>query len=292
MTTNLSDQIIGIDHLAIRTDGLDLLTRLYSDALGFNIGPKGALPNSETSFRQVVFEGGEYLELLGPLERSGPGSLALRVENTERTMAMLRELGHTVTSPTPGTTKFDDVDDTPSTLWRAIGFMETAVPGGCVYFMDRDSDAHQTLYNKHPDLSPKSCASHPNSAIGIGAVWILTLDLEVGTLMLSEIGLNQAREIDLPKIGASAREFTIGNNTILLIQPYDINTFVEGAKSKSLESLEGIVGISVNVRKIDDASAVILEGTEMQFVQYAGHLGKSILLDPSLTGGLLLELYE
>jgi catechol 2,3-dioxygenase-like lactoylglutathione lyase family enzyme len=104
----VSAEIAGIDHLVVLVDDLDRAARQAKDLLGFTVTPRSAHSRLGSANHCLMFEDGDYVELMGFVEDSphladlrrrlaehgpGPAALALVTEDADEGFRRLEAAG-------------------------------------------------------------------------------------------------------------------------------------------------------------------------------------------------------
>lgn len=272
--------MITLDHAIILTRSLDQAAISYG-RLGFSLTPRGRHPALGTANHTIVFER-DYLELLavetpGPqtdrwtrrLERGeGLAMVALASDDAESTRRRLEERGIGVGQPL----SFDRPVATPSGLALArftVCFPdEAASPALPVFFCQ-----HHT-----PELVwGPAAAPHPNTARGIAGLTVVASD-PVALVPAYERLLGRARVHPRP----GGVTVLLGATQVWLVTPHYAATRL----GRSLPPDPGPLGITVTV----SALAVARQWLAANGVPFRGFAPRSILIEPTFTHGVFLEL--
>jgi hypothetical protein len=166
-------------------------------------------------------------------------------------------------------------------LWQTVSFKTPVVPADAIFFIQ---------YAPRPADAPKrKLPDHPNTALGIHAVWMAVHDLDAAVKAYELVGLRAGRKLKVPTLGAKGREVEAGRGMILLLQASDSGGVVA---SYLAGGGEGIMGVSIQVRDLEAARAFLETNTKQQLAIYKGPYGKSISVSPKLTHGVQIELFH
>ena len=131
--------------------------------------------------------------------------------------------------------------------------------------------------------------SHPNTALGVRAVWMAVKNAAATTRAFQGIGLPPGRAVESKVLGARGRLVPAGIGDILVLEPSEPT----GRLAAFLvERGEGLFGISIQVRQLAAARVVIERGFNRSLVPTTTFFGEGLLLPPDMTHGTWLELSE
>jgi hypothetical protein len=227
------------------------------------------------------FSNGTYLELLtvqdrekaGDLARflekwEGPRSIAVEVSSANAIGSALRAAGIEGGEPTKG--KWESAS--PITKeWLTID-PKTALPGN-IFFIDY----------------LRTSQSHPNTASGVRSAWVMVKNLQETAHTFERLGFPVGAQIHEPRFGNAVQEVTLGKASLVLILAKDKRT-----DSNDYEDTDGsgIVCVSITVRDLEAARAVIKDRSGRSLEMYKGIYGNSVSIPPSLTHGVAIELVQ
>jgi hypothetical protein len=136
--------------------------------------------------------------------------------------------------------------------------------------------------------SPRQ-VSQPNTAQGTIAVWILVNNLEKASKDMEMIGFHSRRQVNFDVLGASGREFEIGEGRILLLESASPD---KPAADFSRERVQGVIGLTVSVSDLKKAKSLFQENTHRALATYDGIYGKSLLVPAELANGTWIEMVQ
>jgi catechol 2,3-dioxygenase-like lactoylglutathione lyase family enzyme len=286
-----------LDHVGVAVQELDTAATTYANTFGFLPAQRTRLQNGIESLT-FWFRDTTYLELLtyydGKKARwverfleDGEGGIffALRVPDLDRKAEHLRARGLVLDGPRAIPAQIDGLDEQPPEIFRVLLISEP-LPAFPAFFISYNREEIERLNTIHPDLSPMRLTAHPNSAIGLRAVWMRVGDIDSALTIYRLMGFEPGRSLTMPVIGGTAREIPAGSRSILLIESAGRSGALAGMRS------EGITGASIEVRNLDTTRALLQKQTHLYFDSYAGLFGESLLIPASMAHGIWLEFFE
>ena len=293
----------GLDHVMVAVRDLEAAERLFFERLGFTPGPHGQLEGLENL--AIWFSDTTYLELLTVrdqelatqlrpsvpafLERhEGAVGVGIAVSSAQAAADLLAAKGLAIGGPTEGSVSYEEMEE-PAVIGRYVVVREPVVPANDVFLFEYDTTALAELSALYPERTPMRFTNHPNTALGLEAVWIAVGDLEAATDAYASVELPMLRRLDMPRLAAEAREIEAGLGAILLLRPSD----EAGAVASFLaERGEGVMGVSIEVRDLDRALWIIETNTDLELVPYDGPFGRSVLIPADMACGVWIEFFR
>jgi catechol 2,3-dioxygenase-like lactoylglutathione lyase family enzyme len=177
----------GIDHLVVAVRDLDASQDFFADSLGFTRSPRARFPGLEST--AIWFSDTTYLELITVtdseeamgfmpqlpafLEQHERGAiyLGLDVTSAEHAAEYLASQGFQMVGPLGGSAALEGLDEPPPEMWHYAMFEEPVVPANAIFFIQYDRAALDWMAERNPEFAPQQFMSHPNTALGIQAVW-------------------------------------------------------------------------------------------------------------------------
>ncbi|MCA9665859.1 MAG: VOC family protein [Myxococcales bacterium] len=291
----------GIDHVGVAVKDLAAAQKTYHEKLGFSRPTRGRLPNGLDNVN-YYFEDATYLETLTYyddkkakwlayfLGKFGEGGnfLVLSVRSIDATARFLEARGVSMSKPHLGSIR---VKGKRGGSWRTLFFKKSPLPGAPVYFIGYPRKRRARFLRKlqSPRVRQRYFA-HENGALGIKAVWMAVNDLEAAAKGYEKIGLARGRAIEHAKLGARGIELAAGIGKILLLAPAKKG---KGAVAKFLARRPpGVLGMSILVKDLEAARALINKRNKTKLKVYDGPLGKSVLVPAKLAHHTYLELFS
>lgn len=289
----------GIDHVNVAVRDLEAARRTFHERLGFGRPIAGKLPNGIQNIN-YHFGDGTYLETMTAWDRAkapwvaefldkqeGPMKLVLSVHSVSGSAKFLRSRGIGTTIE-PGSIQVQGAKQTSS--WSKLLLQRSTIPGDCVFLIAYEQRARRDFLDKLKlEGVRRRFFSHPNTALGIRAVWIAVEDLGQATMAFDNIGLPAGGRFREPRLGALGQEIWAGQGMIRLLQG-------EGRGSKISELLssrgEGVIGVSVEVESVARARALIEKRASLRLPIRETFDGSSLLVPAERAHGLWLELFE
>jgi 4-hydroxyphenylpyruvate dioxygenase-like putative hemolysin len=145
------------------------------------------------------------------------------------------------------------------------------------------------MAERNPEFAPQQFMSHPNTALGIQAVWMAVNDLNAAAAAYESVGLPAGASLERTFFSDRVRKIETGHGDILLMEPADQQGFV----ARFLETRgEGIMGVTLRVASLGRAREVMAPGISRKLLPHTGFYGGAFLIQPPLTRGLWIELFE
>jgi 4-hydroxyphenylpyruvate dioxygenase-like putative hemolysin len=131
--------------------------------------------------------------------------------------------------------------------------------------------------------------NHPNTAIGIHAVWFAVHEAEAQLRTLRDAGLESRESREAKFLAGHGEEVKAGQGVLLLLESSDKT----GLLTKYLSDHdEGIIGLSIEVADLGKARQLAESGTGRKLKTYKGFYGTSFLLPPEVTHGVWMEVFQ
>jgi catechol 2,3-dioxygenase-like lactoylglutathione lyase family enzyme len=287
----------GLDHVVHVVRDLAAAEELYRSRLGFTVSPGGSFPNYGDVRNSIIGFGKTYIEVLtakpegaiglGQMvaaflqEHEGAVMVGVAVSSAQQAADFLSERGFTIAGPIGGTITMDDDTEEPPERWRYVMFTQPVVPADAIFFLEYGSTPGSAI-----EAPP---AQHANTARRLASVWMAVRDLAAATAAYESIGLPAVRELRHERLGATGRVIGAGTGEIWLLEAAE-----EGGAVASFLARrgDGVIGMGIEVTSLDDASASLAADIQQRIAPYDGPAGRAVLLDPDLTHGVWIELFQ
>ena len=296
----------GVDHVGVGVRDLPKAQRDF-ERLGFKVSPGGRFPsgafNSIIGFRDLT-----YLELLsfrrspgGPSPKDdaadvadfvskhdGAMFLGLNVSSARAAASYLKAHDFDVDGPVPGGRMREGETKQPAPQWYLVSVADKPGPNKResslpVFFIEY-------VAGDHADRTRgQGRAEHPNTAMGLRAVWFAVHDprAELGALRAAGFQAGESRESRL--LGARGREVKAGSGAMILLE----TSRRAGALRRYMaEYQEGIFAVSVEVSDLSVARSMAESAAGGTVRTYRGAYGLSFLLPPGMTHGMWVEMFQ
>jgi 4-hydroxyphenylpyruvate dioxygenase-like putative hemolysin len=270
--------------------------------MGFQVLPGGSFPDGVAN-RIIRFPDSSYLELLyftkpeqdlagealeefGFTKRSGGGanSFALAVEDPEHTREHLSRRGFALKDADPLTYDPDgEGPRPPAILWRTVQFPKALLASTNLFFISY-SPSDQT---EDQARDREAFSRHPNGALGISAVWLLSANIEQDSEVLERLGLREGERLHLPHIKARGVRFDTAREALILVEPSGPGPAADAVAARGPH----IYAVSVAVADLNRAERIIKRGYGRAVARYLGPLGEAIST-PSTESGLVVEFHQ
>ena len=278
----------GVDHVGVGVRDLSNAQRDY-EQLGFTISEDG----------DVNLENKTYLELLSvkePQSSAGSQDIDARIADFVKKHEGAIFLGLNVSSAKVAASylkaqNFDvegnfDVEPPPPFYFVRTAFKPApnklgfSVP---IFLVEYHSS------NWYDKARKEGWMEHPNTAIGIHAVWFAVHDLKPQLRTLRDAGFENDESCDVQLLGACGCELKAGSGRMILLESSNKISVLQKYLS---DHDEGIIAISVEVSDLSKARRLAESVIGSKIGAYKGTYGQSFLLSPDVTHGVWLEMFQ
>jgi hypothetical protein len=294
----------GVDHVGVGVRDLAQAQHDY-EQLGFKVGKGGHFPGG-LSNSAVSLQNNSYLELLSvsgstPVTQSDVSETADFVKKHEGAMFLgintssakaaadcLKARNFDVNGPDPGSIMKEGETTLPPPMWYTVATADRpaadkkgiAIPIFWIEYVSTE---------RREKRRAEGLTDHPNTAMGIHAVWFAVYDAEAQLRTLRDAGLEAGESREMKSFGAHGQEVKAGQGVLLLLESSDKN----GLLTKFLSDHdEDIIGLSIEVADLSKALRLAESGTGRKLETYKGFYGTSFLLPPAVTHGIWMEIFE
>ena len=292
----------GVDHVGVGVRDLAQAQHDY-EQLGFKVGKGGHFPGG-LSNAIVSLQNNSYLELLSvsgstPVglasecadfvkKHEGAMFLGIDVSSAKATADYLKAHNFDVAGPDPGSIMKEGETTPPPPMWYTVGTADKpaankegfAIP---VFLIEYVST------NRLEKRRAEGRMGHPNTAMGIDAVWFAVHDADAQSRTLGDAGLEAGESREAKFLSAHGREVKAGQGVLVLLESSDKNGLLTEFLS---DHDEDIIGLSIEVADLGKARQLAESGTGRKLETYKGFYGTSFLLPPEVTHGLWIEMYQ
>jgi len=294
----------GVDHVGVGVRDLAQAQHDY-EQLGFKVSKGGHFPGG-LSNSIVDLQNNSYLELLSVsantsikqgdaseiadfLKRhEGAMFLGINVASARAAADYLKANNFDVTGPDPGSIMKEGETTPPPPMWYSVGTADKPAAGKKGFTIPIFLIEYLST-NWTDKARAEGRMDHPNTAMGIHAVWFAVHDAEAQLRTLRDAGLEVGESREAKFLGAHGREVKAGQGVLLLLESSDKS----GLLTKYLSDHdEGIIGLSIEVADLAKARQLAESGTERRLETYKGFHGTSLLLPPEVTHGVWLEMFQ
>ncbi|MBN2361339.1 MAG: VOC family protein [Deltaproteobacteria bacterium] len=294
---------LGLDHVGVAVRDLEA-ARVAYEALGFAFAARGKLPNGLENYN-FYFSDTTYLELLttwdraknkwvaGFIDRHGRGCMfmVLSVASAEGAARYLAGRGHAMSKPLAGSIETAAADRSDRPLWHTLYFERSPLPADNLFFIAYDEQRRrQNLERMRAAREAGTLRQHPNSALGLRAVWVAVEDLATARRAYESIGLAAGRELELPQLGGRGVEILAGIGSILLLAPAGPEAPL--ARFIGRRGNGALAGMTLRVASLPRARRAVEAGIGQQVEPFTGVFGPSILVPPEKASDVWLEMVE
>ncbi|UCC82134.1 MAG: VOC family protein [Gemmatimonadota bacterium] len=295
----------GVDHVVVAVRDLEASLSFFADSLGFSRAPLAQFPGVANT--ELWFSDTTYLELITVTDREqamgfmpqlpefldrherGAMYLGLDVASATHAVEYLSERGFEMMGPLPGSAAFEGLDEPLPDMWHYVMFLQPAVPANAIFFIEYDRATLDILAQEYPVYAPQQYMSHPNTALGIQAVWMAVNNVDAAAAAFESVGLLAGPVLERNFFTDRARKIETGHGDIVLLEP----TEDDGFTARFMEERgEGIMGVSLRVGSLARAREVMAPGIARRLLPHTGFYGGAFLVQPVLTRGLWIEFFE
>jgi catechol 2,3-dioxygenase-like lactoylglutathione lyase family enzyme len=289
----------GVDHVGVAVRDLAQAQHDY-ERLGFKFGTVGHFPDG-VSNAAVSLQNNSYLELLGSTP-GGPGSdiadyvkkhegamfLGIDVSSAKAAADYLRARNFAVWGPLPGSVMKEGETTPPPPQWYTVG--PSGKPAAGKKGITVPIFWIEYLSTERPQKRRAAgLMDHPNTALGIHAVWFAVHDAEAQLRTLRDAGFEVGDPRKVKVLRARGREVKAGQGVLLLLGSSEKNGLLTRLLS---DHDEDIIGLSIEVADLGKARQLAESGTAGKLKTYKGSYGTSFLLPPEVTHGIWLEMFQ
>lgn len=293
----------GVDHVGVGVRDLTKAQRDY-EQLGFKVSQGGHFPggifNSSINFENIT-----YIELLSVKQardtrgdaaeiadfvkkHEGAVFLGLNVSSAKVAASYLKTQNFDVEGPDPGSRMKEGETKLPPPQWYLVSTADKPAPNKLgisvpIFFIEYLSSDHRNI------IRGEGRAEHPNTAIGIHAVWFAVHDLKSQLRTLRDAGFEADESRDVQLLGAHGRELKVGSGAMILLESSEKSSVLQKYLS---DHDDGIIAVSVEVSDFAKAHRMAESSTGSKMDIYKGTYGQSFLLSPDVTHGVWLEMFQ
>jgi catechol 2,3-dioxygenase-like lactoylglutathione lyase family enzyme len=292
----------GVDHVGVGVRDLAQAQHDY-EQLGFKVGKGGHFPGG-ISNATVRLQNNSYLELLSvsgstPVglaseiadfvkKHEGAVFLGIDVSSAKAAADYLKARNFDVNGPDPGSIMKEGETTLPPPMWYLVDPADKpaadkkgiTIPIFWIEYVSAE---------RREKRRAAGLMDHPNTAMGIHAVWFAVHDAEAQLRTLRDAGLEDGESRGVKFLSAHGREVKAGQGVLLLLESSDKN----GLLTKFLSDHgEEIIGLSIEVADLGKARQLAESGTARKLETYKGSYGTSFLLPPEVTHGVWMEMFQ
>jgi catechol 2,3-dioxygenase-like lactoylglutathione lyase family enzyme len=275
----------GVDHVGVGVR--DLAQAQYDyEQLGFKVGKGGHFPGG-ISNSSVSLQDNSYLELLtvrgstpvglaseyGDFVKKHEGAmfLGIDVSSAQAAADYLKARNFDVDGPYPGSIMKEGETTPPPPMWYTVGTADKPAAGKKgitvpIFWIEYVSA------ERREKRRAAGLMDHPNTAMGIHAVWFAVHDAEAQLRTLGDAGLEAGESRGIKFLSAHGREVKAGQGVLLLLESSDQN----GLLTKFLSAHdEDIIGLSIEVADLGKARQWAESGTARKLETYTGFYSRT-----------------
>jgi catechol 2,3-dioxygenase-like lactoylglutathione lyase family enzyme len=296
----------GVDHVGVGVGDLTKAQRDY-EQLGFKVSEGGHFPAGLLN-SIIDFENKTYLELLSVKQAQGNTTsqgdadgiaefvkkhegamfLGMNVSSAKAAASYLKTQNFDVEDPSPGSLMKEGETKPPPLQWYSVSTADKPAPNNLGFSVP--IFLIEYLSSDWDDKARKEGRTkHPNTAIGIHAVWFAVHDLGLQLRTLRDAGFEADESRDLQLLGAHGRELKAGSGAMILLESSDKSSVLQKYLS---DHDEGFIAVSVEVSDLSRAQRMVESVTGSKIAIYKGTYGQSFLLSPHVTHGVWLEMFQ
>jgi len=308
-TTSASAQTLigqgwGVDHVGVGVRDLAQTQHDY-EQLGFKVSKRGHFPGGLFNCT-VSLQNNSYLELLSlsggtPAAHSdasevadfvkkheGAMYLGINVSSAKAAAAYLKAHNFDVRGPDPGSVMREGETIPPPPMWYDVSTADKPAANKKAFTIPLFLDEYLST-NWKDKARAEGRMDHPNTAMGIHAVWFAVHSAESQLRTLRDAGFEGGESREAKFLSAHGGEVKAGHGVLLLLE----SSKRAGLLTKFLSDHdEGIIGLSVEVADLGKARRLAESGTGRKLETYKGFYGASFLLPPEVAHGMWMEMYQ
>ena len=294
----------GVDHVGIGVRDLAQTQHDY-EQLGFKVSKGGHFPGGLSNCG-VSLQNNSYLELLAVsgstpsvhsdaadvadfvTKHEGAMFLGIDVSSARAAADYLKAHNFDVDGPNPGSIMKEGETTPPPPMWYDVSTADKPAANKKAFTIP--IFLIEYLSSSWKDKArAEGRMDHPNTALGIHAVWFAVHDADAQLRTLSDAGFEVGESREAKFLNAHGREVKAGQGVLVLLESSDQN----GLLTKYLSDHdEGIVGLSIEVSDLPKARQLAESGTGRKLETYKGFYGTSFLLPPEITHGVWTEMFQ
>jgi len=294
----------GVDHVMVGVRDLAQAQHDY-EQLGFKVSKGGHFPGGLSNC-SVSLQNNSHLEMLAvsgntPITKGdaseigdfvkkheGAMFLGINVSSAKAAADYLKAHNFDVTGPDPGSIMKEGETTPPPPMWYDVSTADKpaankkgfTIPFFLVEYLST---------NWRDKARAEGRMDHPNTAMGIHAVWFAVHDADAQLRTLRDAGFEVGESREAKFLSARGRELKAGQGVLVLLESSDKN----GLLTKYLSDHdEGIIGLSIEVADLGKARQLAESGTGRKLEAYKGFYGTSFLLPPEVTHGVWMEMFQ
>lgn len=294
----------GVDHVGVGVRDLAQTQHDY-EQLGFKVSKGGHFPGGLSNC-SVSLQNNSYLELLSlsggtPAAHSDASEVAEFVKKHEGAMFLginvssakaaadyLKAHNFDVTGPDPGSIMKEGETTPPPPMWYDVSTADKPAANKKGFTLPFFLVEYLST-NWKDKVRAEGRMDHPNTAMGIHAVWFAVHDAEAQLRTLRDGGFEGGESREAKFLSAHGREVKAGHGVLLLLE----SSNKDGLLTKFLSDHdEGIIGVSIEVADLGKTRQLAESGTGRKLETYKGFYGTSFLLPPEVTHGVWMEMFQ
>ncbi len=303
----------GVDHVGVGVRDMAQAQHDY-EQLGFKVG-KGSHFRGGGFNSIVSFQKNSHIELLSVSESTsikkgiaamiadflkkhdGAMFLGIEVSSAKATADYLKARNFDATGPDPGSYLKEGESTLLPPMWYSVSPADEPTAGKKgiilpIFFLEYASAERREKRRAAGEMD------HPNTAMGIYAVWFAVHDTETQLTTLHDAGLEAGEAREAKFLGGHGREVKAGQGVLLLLEPSDKNSWLVKYLFDHTNWIdgwphdEGIIGLSIEVADLGRARRLAESGTGRKLETYKGFYGPSFLLPPEVTHEMWIEMFQ
>jgi catechol 2,3-dioxygenase-like lactoylglutathione lyase family enzyme len=294
----------GVDHVGIGVRDLAQTQHDY-EQLRFKVRKGGHFPGG-LSNSTVVLQNNSYLEMLAvsgntPITKGdasetgdfvkkheGAMFLGINVSSAKAAADYLKAHNFDVDGPDPGSIMKEGETTPPPPMWYDVTTPDK--PAANKKGFNMPFFLVEYLSTSWTDKArAEGWMDHPNTAVGIHAVWFAVHDAGAQLRTLRDAGFEVGESREAKFLNAHGGEVKAGHGVLVLLESSDQS----GPLTKYLSDHDdGIIGLSIEVADLAKARQLAESGTGRIPETYKGFYGTSFLLPPEVTHGVWMEMFQ
>lgn len=290
------------DHVLVWTRNIDEVTAILAVKLGFQVRPGGEFDDGVAN-RIVRFPNRSYLELLyfsrspdqlkgdarQDYARTAHGTLAynfgIQAADVDATAQRLRGNGWKLDPEIPMI--YDPDGDGPlpaqESPSRIVSFPDAPLSASDMFFIHYKNFEPTPTQRADGDVFTR----HPNGALQITSVWLLSGDPEAEAARLDRLGFARGQPVVLGALGLQGLRYNAGAGSILVLQPSGPGPAADALAARGAH----LYGVGIEVADLDRARRIVERGYGQKVTAYRGVSGDAFAAPTLGELGVVIEFH-
>jgi hypothetical protein len=169
-------------------------------------------------------------------------------------------------------------------FWRTVDFARPPLTSSNLFFIRYSLPAP----TGEGVADEEALSRHPNGALGLSAIWLLSADIAADQEKLERLGFRSRAAVHLANIKAAGVRFETAREAVLLLRPTGPGPAADAVSARGPH----IYGVSIAVADLGRAQRIIQRGYGRRVDRYQGPMGEAIVAPSDEGLGLIIELHQ